>query len=1018
MAASLRRALLAAILIGVATGAFPVRGAGQLGDAGATDLLNPAGPPNGADGGGGAAMVAPDPIDELVWVAGTLHRVLSERDAPGVLVVAALNRALALGEEALVSQLDPLLESVWRTGGGPTRVHRCRSEPDPVEAVLCSLEELAPVAPAAFGRHLADEGARLLNQLRQDGQGLLDGSWPELAAASERTLDPLQRFAESVLEEAWQLRARAASLGAMAGAGVAIPQEIGIDRVLERVLGFAPSARAEEVLAALPELSRLLSAHPLLALSERALLPVHEVLARYDGFVGALSGSVGEIVALAISGEADRLLGIGTDGVTMARDWASRRAWVYLASASAAAAGLESDAVTRIRTVGNAFADLRGGAESFAAQLTGIGEQAAMLALGGNLLSVAASVSAYFGLTPGALGGVGAADLRRVREAIASMERETQGRFDRLDLRFDEVFDLLDTRLTRLEALVATGNQTVLSEIRGLHLEIVALGRRLERMEENLQGYMAAGFDRDYQRTLVLCLEHRARLLPPFDRMGFDQFAGCLADFRTRAVRDARDPLLTDQTTPVDDVAVAQALADPGLNNLAYRLPLLGRVAEQRYGHSGLRGGRGLANPLEWSMATQAYLRMLEDWPDHARSVAAVDLEAIRSAGLEIRGALDQLVGGDMGESSGGFLREVLDGYQRRVSDLTAEAGVLAERHRQAELRRVPASSLLVRIEPLSPGTGPLSVPPRIAQGVPAEVRTAAVLGLGALSLVHQVTVETRELRENFRRRFLLFGTRHDRRSYERTTVEVELRYGAGEVVSRWTATGPWVLVRREEISGGAESQRVSRTLELLADPWGHFAGEIWPQLALEEQGWEPILRPDLTRLARLDREVESELAAHTSAAIELVFSAACGEGIQGGAGLTGADRESATVLRRALDGMSSGRALLSAIVSLGLPYSAEHDPALIESLYGGGAILGLDGVCRAVVAGDNPLRLVWLDEEPGRRAGLLDEVVQGALARAGGRAEPLPLVDRVLQDLDAALRLQRIRGSIARGGV
>jgi hypothetical protein len=131
-----------------------------------------------------------------------------------------------------------------------------------------------------------------------------------------------------------------------------------------------------------------------------------------------------------------------------------------------------------------------------------------------------------------------------------------------------------------MERMVATNNADARARLAGIHEEVVALGRRMDRMEETLHGYMAAGFDRDYNRTLVFCLEHRERVLPPANQIGFDAFSECLADFRARATFDARDALLTDRSTPLDDASLAVALADPSLENLARRFPLLGRVAE------------------------------------------------------------------------------------------------------------------------------------------------------------------------------------------------------------------------------------------------------------------------------------------------------------------------------------------------------------------------------------------------------------------------------------------------------
>jgi hypothetical protein len=917
----------------------------------------------------GSPSPAPDElIAGVLWTADALQRVLADRDYPAILAVAALNRAVAATGDAALEGVGPLLSALSRRAGAPTRLQRCRLLDDPVEGTLCALEELTPLAPAQLARGLADEGARLLGLT-------LNGVPPSLSPAllnytlAERAhglrsygaLDPLQRFAESALEDAWQL----AGLTRGASLNDSVEQLLGV------VLGVSPRDGMGAVLERSTQLRGLIEQHPVVDLLTGGPADLGQLLGHYQGFLGSVTGPIGQLVSAAQD------QGAALNGLTslldnprdQLLDWAANRSFAYLASRSAVLGGGEAAVADRIRTLGQAAADLRRGAASFSSQLGSVGQQAAMLALGGNVFNMALGISSFFGLTPGALGPDAAREVRVLREAVDTLREQMHGRFDHVELALDSVFIVLDTRFGRLEQLVASSNRDVQQQIRSLHGDIAALGERLDRMEGSLLSYMQAGFDREYNRTLVLCLEHRERYLPPFDQMDFATFTGCLASFRARAVQDARDALLTDQSTGVDDASLAAALADTSLYSLGRRATLLGRVAEQRFGYGAMRGGRGIANPVEWAVASQAYLRMLHDWPEHARAVAPGDLEAMRLAGNEAAAALAAIAQdppGSAASSSGGLIRRVLGYYQSRGAELRAEADVLARRHQQAELMRVSPDSLLRRVDPTRQEHPAVPVPPRLRAAVPQEVRTAAVLGLGDVSLAYRLEHEDSVLRQNVRRRVLIFGKRHDRLTYTRSHVTVELRFGDLGTISTYRASTPAVLRLTEEIKGDVDSDQVASRSEAIPDLAAYFAAVHWPTLAADARAWTLAPVPGAT-LTSLERRIEAELQRHASAALENAFAAICERA--GARPLSAEDAASASRMRAALDGMTAARTVLEAAVRLGLPLSAENDPAL--------------------------------------RAALFD--------RNGMLPQPLPLLEQTLRELDAAARLQRVRALAAR---
>ncbi len=961
--------------------------------------------------------------DQVVWTAGVLQRVLAERDYPGVLVLAALNRMAGPEMAATPDELEAL------TGGlGAPPLDRCRALRDPVEGTLCSLEVLTPLVPPAMGRGLAEEGARLVAHYLRPGEDVPPGvggvpGAPRFGGEGVR-LSLLQDFAEEALAEAWRLQDRT----------------LGFPSLVEQAVGLSPGMSGEEVLARVPGLQALTLQHPALASFGGTFTEAlggmardsEMVLMEYQEFLGSITGS-----ARALLGE-----GVGAGAqARSATEWATQRSFVYLASRSATLSFLDGAVAERIRTVGNAAVDLRREGGAFRANLLEMGQQAAVLALSGNVFAMAAGVASFFELTPGALGGSAAGEVRALRGTVDALRAEMEVGFQEMDVRLDEVFEVLDSRFGTLEGLVAANHSEVQGQLRSLQEGLSALALRMDRMESNLTAYMQAGFDREYSRTLVRCLEHRERHLPPFDRMEFPVFSECLTDFRVRGAQDARDALLVDRTTPVDDLSVAEALSDPSPENLARRLPLLARVADQRFSYPGLQGGRGGANPVEWAVASQAYLTMLQDWPELARSVAPGDLEALLATGLEVQAILQGMVADRVTGESGVLMNRVLAYYEARVVELTEEADRLATRHQQAQLRRADPASLLTHIQPEASARPTLEVPRWVAGSVPQEVRTAAVLALNEPTLVYRTMTADSVSRENFRRRFLFFGKRHDRFTFTRTRMEVELRLGGdanggaagrqdgGGLLARYQVAGRQVLHRVEEVAGGETSENVRSRREPIPDPEGHFLDEIWPTLADEPAVWS-ISPPRSDLLRELEERIEGELRRYESVSLNRVFTSVCQEGPAAalpGAGapgatpggvageLAGEDRDSALRMRQALEGLTAARLLLGSYVRLALPASAQEDAVLRELLYGPDGLLDRRVVCSAVAAGESPLRVVWLEEEPRVRAERLSEALSQALEREAGGPEVVSTVDSTVQQLRAAIRIQQLRAQVAR---
>jgi len=962
--------------------------------------------------GGFATASKAQTIEDAVWAAVTLERMLGDRDYPGVLALAALNRLS--GGVAGASPAGPAWgpasaqyaeAAQWLAGAVTTfqGVDRCRATVEPLEGVLCSLELLLPQAPSSVALALSSEGRSLLaSDLR--------------AQASAQVLDPFQRYTEQVIQQASTLRARMAFLDGE------VP-DLDPLTLMGRVVGMDPREEMASLLARSRGLQGIVANHASVLAVQGVVTDGQMVLDEYTRYLSTLTGSARGLLDSAQGLEA-RVEG----GVRDAKSWASDRAMLYLTRQAATLAGVEGAVTERIRVLGNAAIDLQAEGSSFVRNLRELGEQTALGLLSGNVLTVATGVAAFLQLTPGAFGPDAARELREIRGLVGALEGEVRAGFDGVDARLDEVFREVESGFLKMEQLAVRNHQEVVAELREIQGGFATLELRTEQFEASVTAYLQAGFDRDHARTLIRCLEHRERFVQPISAPVFRE---CLTDFRARGARDARDALLSDRTTPVDDASLIRALSDRSLENLSRSLPLVARAAEQRFGYTGLQGGRGGGNPVEWLVSADAYVAMLDDWPELADEVGTADLEALLAVGIELQELLRALVVDPTSGQVGVFHEQVFAAYGRGLQGAVAEADLLARRHQQAQLRRVDPASLLTRAVAERPGGPELPLPRHVQGGIPTEIRTATVLALEAPVLVYRTVHADSVSLENLRRRWTFFGRDHDRITHTRTTLTVELRRASGEVVASWQVTGPPVLRRVEVMAGREGSDQVRSASERVPNVEAHFLQTIYPVLAQNPDEWSGR-DPSRLLLREVGSAIEAELRRFESATLNRVFGEVCGMGSMAppasGAVVSGAvppppldaeDLGAVVRLRRALEEMTVARVMLGAIAGLALPPERQESESLALLLEGSDGLLDRDRLCRIVAMGESPLRVVWLEEVPGERMEGLSGALRSQLdailltpAAEGVRPVPRTLVDETVDSLRLAIRIQRLRRS------
>ncbi len=901
-------------------------------------------------------------LDRLIWTAAGLQNLLASRDYPNALLLGLVSRATA--RDAPIAGLAGLPEP------GATR-EACRATADAVRGTTCALRELGARVPRSLAGDLADEAARLVALATRVPASATTG----LDAWAAGGTDALQAYVVSALEPVWHGGRSEGSNGEA------------VAHLAMRLTGVDPQAKAADILGVAAPLRELVervggadsftpgvAADRLLAAQERFLA---ETL---DGLRGLLRSPVD-------AGEA-RV------------DWAARRSFAWLMGSALSAAGPELGETADVaRTLGSAAADLRRAASQFPRSLSSFGQSAAVLALGGNVLGVAANVTSFFSAV-GIAGPTTGRQVRALRAAVDTLRSELADRLDRVDASLDGLFVALDTNFGRLERAVGASQRANAAELAAIHGDVLALGRALERVDENLHSYMQAGFDRDYNRSLVRCLEHRERHLPPMDVMDFPTFSGCLTEFRIRAVRDARDAILTDQTTPYDDASVAAALSDLSPANLGRRLPLLGRIARDRFGNPGLMVRGAIANPVEWAIAAQAYLTVLSDWPDHARAVSTGDLDAMLGVGHDLRETLRNIVVTSNGMPRTDFFDAILARYEAAADSLHTRVAQLARRTEDDRLQRVHVDSVIRVIEPAEPGRPALPSARTVSGLVPPELPAAHALGLGSLSLRYRLVFTDSVARENLSRN----GRDHDRVTWTTAHITVDVLHSTEGRIAVLEASAAPFRRRTEAVTGDPRNPRVRRTTEHVADPWPLFSAELWPALA-NARDW--LATVDNDAVSRVRDRLDAALKNHAAVEVDALVLSSCAA--------TPARAETAS-LQRALQAMTAAKGLIDAYVLFGLARSVQTHEDLRAALFGEEAVFGGDALCAAVRGGDSVVRLVLVNEAPHERLDRLREVLTDILSQPQSLPEPLDLVERTLYQLEAAREIQSLRVRAALG--
>lgn len=236
--------------------------------------------------------------------------------------------------------------------------------------------------------------------------------------------------------------------------------------------------------------------------------------------------------------------------------------------------------------------------------------------LTGNIIGAALDITSLFGSGPAPEQQI-LEQINLLRQEVAQLKVEMHERFDRIDLSLNIIYQTINDRFDKIDTRLGIINANI-DEIR---TTLVKLGSELNRVERNVYKWIEAGFRRDLQKSINLYLNFGRS----GTQMSYDPtFLYGENDFYTWAYNYSSDPLQADYLNRrYDDASIYSELKvsedaydDTQKYELDRSINFLSLFAFKNLGLKAL-SDVPVPNPRDWKVATDAYLQLGREWPEH-----------------------------------------------------------------------------------------------------------------------------------------------------------------------------------------------------------------------------------------------------------------------------------------------------------------------------------------------------------------------------------------------------------------
>jgi len=303
----------------------------------------------------------------------------------------------------------------------------------------------------------------------------------------------------------------------------------------------------------------------------------------------------------------------------------------------------------------------------------------------------------------------------------------------------------IDSKLDLTISLINEGFQKVISRLDGIKIDLDSTRRQLIRASGQIEAVQREMLNYSTDNLTAPMLEKmnyglRFKERNPGREMPFDEYDKCASVFEYWGTELARASTLTAADFPADPYKEGSPVlirsVDEKINGLA------GIAAEWKFAPA--QGT--LVNPVQWLSATNAYIELVQQWPDHYQRASSSVEENLAAAGnqLLLLASSFALTSSSNGTLTGnyGLFQKLRDLYS---NDLTAFIKYLLDRAKswlsQEYGNRNPRVLAIVLGESFIPSEYPLDLSVRACSDSPLKLQDLPVnrLLLPSSLVIHSV---------------------------------------------------------------------------------------------------------------------------------------------------------------------------------------------------------------------------------------------------------------------------------------
>lgn len=222
----------------------------------------------------------------------------------------------------------------------------------------------------------------------------------------------------------------------------------------------------------------------------------------------------------------------------------------------------------------------------------------------------------------------------QLKDLVGRMRTEMNVRFDRIDKKLNLIY----SEMNRQFALVNWDLGTISQDVGELQSALYTVHTDINRMDRRIYQFLSTLERRDFRDLVATRLFWRERVLNGTVLPFSPEFVDAEGLFYAWGYIHAEDDLAAGPYTRAygDDAVLTELNAFPLASNINY----LSRYPSMKWPGTPALDDDRLVNPLDWSIAGEAYSQLLEEWPEYVPDISALSRTDLIEKGTKLQTAL------------------------------------------------------------------------------------------------------------------------------------------------------------------------------------------------------------------------------------------------------------------------------------------------------------------------------------------------------------------------------------------